>query len=193
MYQKIILCGFRAVGKTTTGKYLTSKLTGCSFIDLDTQIAKEVGGNISVFVAKVGWQNFREIELELLVRSLMLDGNIVISTGGGVGVNAVNGKRQYELMKEISQTGMLKVVLLTCQVEEIKNRLIQDYQNKVSHRPGVADSKNDSITEKVAADIKLYQSRIVGYKKIGELSGIIVDTTQFDLDMISWEVMANIQ
>jgi shikimate kinase len=79
--KKIFLIGFMGSGKSTVGKKLAFGL-GWSFLDLDTEIEKKEGLNISEIFSKRGEAYFRHAESEML-RTVSEKENIVISTGGG--------------------------------------------------------------------------------------------------------------
>ena len=69
-------------GKSTTGKKLASKL-GYSFIDLDVFLEKQSGTSISELFKKGGEELFRASENKALSEVIDLQGDHVISTGGG--------------------------------------------------------------------------------------------------------------
>ncbi|MBI5456897.1 shikimate kinase [Candidatus Kaiserbacteria bacterium] len=84
----IVLIGMRGSGKTTVAKMLSKRL-GWDFLELDEEIAKKVGMPISDFVAKEGWDAFRDKESEVVAVAAASD-KVVISTGGGVVVREKN-------------------------------------------------------------------------------------------------------
>lgn len=77
----IILCGFMGCGKTTVGRYL-ARLTGLSYVDLDTEIESEQQTPISEIFATQGEPYFRELEHQA-VKRLAARSRCVVSTGGG--------------------------------------------------------------------------------------------------------------
>jgi len=78
---KIILIGFRCVGKTTIGKKLAEVLEW-KFLDLDEEIQKKLGKTIKEIVEEKGWSYFRKIEKEEMKKLKELK-EIVIALGGG--------------------------------------------------------------------------------------------------------------
>ena len=80
--KNIYLIGARACGKTTVGHFVAAKLN-YGFYDSDAVFAGKAGCDISYYVKKHGWDNFREREVEILY-DLSMQGKAVISCGGGV-------------------------------------------------------------------------------------------------------------
>ncbi len=81
MPERVLLVGFMASGKSSTGKELASRL-GWDFQDFDTVIAARAGKSVSRIFAEDGEVEFRRLESgvagELLVRS-----DTVVASGGG--------------------------------------------------------------------------------------------------------------
>ena len=77
----IFLIGFMASGKSSIGRKL-SKIMETSFIDLDSEIEKEIGMSISDIFLKKGENFFRKIETDLLKKIDFKDEDIVASGGG---------------------------------------------------------------------------------------------------------------
>ena len=81
MPKRVLLVGFMASGKSSTGKELASRL-GWDFQDFDTVIAARAGKSVSRIFAEDGEVEFRRLESgvaeELLVRS-----DTVVASGGG--------------------------------------------------------------------------------------------------------------
>lgn len=78
---KIILIGFRCVGKTTVGKKLAEALNW-KFLDLDIEIQKETKKTIKELVEEKGWDYFRKVERDLMKRLEEME-NVIIALGGG--------------------------------------------------------------------------------------------------------------
>ena len=85
--KSIALIGPMGAGKTTVGKAL-SKLLFLPFIDTDELIEKKYGKITDIF-ANHGEKIFREYETEIIKT---LNGQAIISTGGGVVLNVENMK-----------------------------------------------------------------------------------------------------
>ena len=79
---RVILIGFMGVGKTSVGKRLAKKLN-FDFIDTDYEIELVEKKSISKIFEQDGEKYFRKLENNLL-KDLVKNDNIVISTGGGI-------------------------------------------------------------------------------------------------------------
>lgn len=79
---RIFLIGLPGSGKTTLGKQLAVGLK-YEFIDMDDVIVEEEGKSINEIFSQNGEDYFRKKENEVL-KKLILEDNIVVSTGGGV-------------------------------------------------------------------------------------------------------------
>lgn len=133
-FNRIFLVGFRATGKSTLGKLLADKLSW-SFMDLDFLITQQEGTDIGN-LTKNGkeWSKFRKAENEALEEMVRLE-NVVISCGGGVGVNDIldqeSGRTYGDLNSQILRnSGDSLVVLLKADREIIEKRLRLQYKNK---------------------------------------------------------------
>ncbi len=81
MKQNIALTGMPACGKTTAGRIAAQKL-GREFIDLDEEIVKRTGLEITEIFARESEIGFRRIETEVL-KDVCKRSGLVIATGGG--------------------------------------------------------------------------------------------------------------
>ena len=86
----IVLTGMPGSGKSTIGKLLAEKL-GKTFIDTDALIVEREKREISDIFATDGEKYFRNVEKEIVAEVSTLK-NSIISTGGGVILNADNVK-----------------------------------------------------------------------------------------------------
>lgn len=87
-YQSIYLVGFRASGKTTLGKYISTSY-GLRFLDTDHRLQKQAGMSIESMVALHGWDYFRDMEEEILADTTFLK-TAVVATGGGIILRQTN-------------------------------------------------------------------------------------------------------
>ncbi|MBI4525255.1 MAG: shikimate kinase [Deltaproteobacteria bacterium] len=94
--KNIALTGFMAVGKSSVGRKLASKLKR-PFVDLDQAIEEKEGMKVRDIFDRKGEAFFREREKEVLREVLDRDGQ-VIATGGG----AVLDKQNLRLLKNRS-------------------------------------------------------------------------------------------
>ena len=83
----IVLIGYMGTGKTSVGRALAHRLE-CIFIETDQMIIEAAGKSIPEIFAE-SEINFREYEIQACKKAA-LERDVVISTGGGVVLNAVN-------------------------------------------------------------------------------------------------------
>ncbi|WVO12800.1 pentafunctional AROM polypeptide [Cryptococcus depauperatus] len=111
----IFLIGMRGAGKTYVGRMVAEILFG-EFTDADDVFAEETKMNVSDFVAKHGWEQFRKIETEILGKFIQKKkGNNVIALGGGV--------VETEVARQLLKTHVSKgghVVHVTRALEDIE-------------------------------------------------------------------------
>ncbi len=79
----IFLIGFMAVGKTTLGRALASRLA-CNFIDTDDAIEQQEGISVSEIFAKRGEAAFRELESECIYKLANHGKFAIVACGGGL-------------------------------------------------------------------------------------------------------------
>ena len=112
----IILTGFMGSGKTTAGIRLSYRLR-LPLLDTDKWIEKEEGRTISEIFALQGEETFRKMETSALRTLLELEGEQIISTGGGLPMREEN----RELLKKLGT-----VVFLRIKPETVYERLKGD-------------------------------------------------------------------
>jgi len=130
---KVILTGYRATGKSTVGRILSSMLDW-QFVDTDLEIEKSQGLSISRMVAGNGWEFFREQERKVLTE-LADRRQVVIATGGGAIIH-------QQIWNRFIKNGL--VVWLTADPETISQRLATDPATEFQ-RPSLTSS--DILTE----------------------------------------------
>lgn len=86
--RNLALIGFMGTGKTSVGHLLASILN-FRFVDTDQMIEERTGRRIAEIFATEGEPAFRELERQV-VRDLESEGQVVISTGGGLAVDPAN-------------------------------------------------------------------------------------------------------
>jgi len=94
MKKKIILIGYRGVGKSYIGKKLANYLN-YPFYDLDDELEKKYGKIINI-VQQKGWKHFRNLETLTLKENLKKTNTFVISTGGGI----IEKKENFKILKK---------------------------------------------------------------------------------------------
>jgi XRE family transcriptional regulator, aerobic/anaerobic benzoate catabolism transcriptional regulator len=90
-HSRIALIGLRGAGKSTLGVKLAQALKA-PFIELDREIAKEAGMDLSEIFSLYGQSGYRRIEQRVLERILREYPRAVLSIGGGV----VSEKETYD-------------------------------------------------------------------------------------------------
>ena len=122
----IILTGFMGSGKTTAGIRLSYRLR-LPLLDTDKWIEKEEGRTISEIFALQGEETFRKMETSALRTLLELEGEQIISTGGGLPMREEN----RELLKKLGT-----VVFLRIKPETVYDRLKGDNTRPLLKKAG---------------------------------------------------------
>ena len=91
--RRIALIGLRGAGKTTLGQGLATSL-GVSFIELDREIERASGMEMSEIFAAHGQSGFRRLEYQALEETLGQHDRCVIATGGSI----VTEPRTFDLL-----------------------------------------------------------------------------------------------
>ncbi len=115
--KNIVLIGMRGSGKSTIAKMLGDTLQR-KVIDLDTVLEERVNMTVSEYVTAKGWSNFRKLEKEI-VTSIKNMSNKIISTGGGVVLDAEN-------VQALKQNGYL--IWLNATSHTLHDRLNDSYK-----------------------------------------------------------------
>jgi shikimate kinase len=158
---RIILIGFRCVGKTTIGKKLAEVLEW-KFLDLDEEIQKKLGKTIKEIVEEKGWSYFRKIEKEDMKKLKELK-KIVIALGGG----SVLHKEEMENLLENSF-----IVWLYSSPEVIIKRIKED-EKTFFQRPTLKDlDLEKEILEVLKERMPLYE----------KFSHFRIDTDKLDIE-----------
>lgn len=122
MKKNLVLMGFMGTGKSRVGALLAGSL-GLELLDMDTVIEQRAGKPITRIFAEDGEPAFRALERSL-VRELAAESGRIISTGGGIVLNADN-------VRDFAVTGF--VVCLMASPETILARVGHE-----THRPLLA-------------------------------------------------------
>ena len=147
----VFLIGFMGSGKTTIGKKLANYLK-YEFIDLDKFIEARSGMSIVDYFATYGEDAFRELERDVLQKTVYPE-NVIIATGGGAPCYRDN-------MEWMNNNG--RVAYLFLPPKALASRL----ENSTADRPLIRNLKGegliDFITTKLAEREAFYnQSRFV--------------------------------
>lgn len=138
----IFLIGFMGCGKSTLG-HAVSKLSGCSFIDLDDYIEKLSGSSISDIFSKEGEESFRQLESDCLRRLTQQFNNqrVVIACGGGTPCFADN----MALMNSVGATVLLEASLTT---------IVRRLKEEPHKRPKISGLNDTELAAYVGDTIK---------------------------------------
>ncbi len=117
--KNIVLVGFMGTGKSSVGK-IVAETTGRKLVEMDALIEKQEGMMISAIFAGKGEKYFRDKERKV-VQELSAKCGLVISTGGGVVLNAEN-------IADFKKNGI--VICLSATPETIFERVKNE-----THRP----------------------------------------------------------
>ena len=136
-----ILLGFMGAGKTTVAGHLDG-----NFCDMDTIIEEKIGMSISDYFAKFGEPAFRKVESETLEELLALEGDNIISTGGGVVISEKN--------RELLRKNRKYNVLLAASFEVLYNRILND---EVFQRPLFLNNSKEDFHGIYERRMELYE------------------------------------
>jgi XRE family transcriptional regulator, aerobic/anaerobic benzoate catabolism transcriptional regulator len=100
---RIALIGLRGAGKTTVGRAVSQQLA-LPFVELDREIERAAGMELSEIFALQGKDAFRQHEIRCLEAVIDQHEKVVIATGGGLVTEAVT----YELLLATCQVVWLK-------------------------------------------------------------------------------------
>lgn len=159
----ICLIGFSGSGKSTVGPILARKLKR-SFVDIDSMVAKEYGSSIHSLFVIDGEPRFRELECEMIRRSVSPGSTpSIIALGGG----AFEDRNNRTLLLKVSI-----VIWLSCSVREICRRLANCADRPlINVNPESGQTLKSARMKRIAS---LHARRIPSYQK----AHIRVATTQ---------------
>ena len=159
----ILIIGPMGSGKSSIGKIL-AKRTSKKFLDIDFQIIKNQGMNISEIFEKYGEEYFRNLEKKELEKLDNIE-DYIISTGGGIILKQEN----IDMMKKIGLILFLDIDI-NAQLERVKNK---------KNRPLI---DNDNVESSLLA-LKKYRDPI--YNNICDY---IIDVSNKEKNVIIKEI-----
>lgn len=136
-------------GKTTIGSRLDKH-----FLDMDIILEERLGMSITAFFAEKGEAAFRRLESELLEELMHLQGDYIISTGGGVVISDKN--------RELLRQNRKNNILLLASFEVLYHRIQKD---KAVQRPLFLNHSKEEFKGIFERRMKLYEG----------LSDLIID------------------
>ncbi len=183
-FNRIIVIGFRCVGKSIISTKL-AKLLDFECLNMDTIIERQEGKSIAKITNDgKNWREFREIET-LKLKELLSFNNIVISAGGGVGVNNIKyndmltyGEIQKKIIKDSTDT--LKILLYS-DANVIRKRI----KNRKKIKPDL-EEETFNEEEYVEENIRIMKEREKDYK---DMADIMFNTNSKDVNKNVNEIM----
>lgn len=177
-HKRVLFLGFRCSGKSTISKGVGTEL-GVDVFDMDREIEKEQNKTINeISYNGQNWDKFRELEVKKLKELLTID-NIIISAGGGVGVNNIIFNNKYTFgdiqKQEILKSKDTLKILLWADDDVIAERLRESKLSE-NNRPDL-NGKALNIDEYVENNLKIMKEREKNYK---EMADIIFNTNNSD-------------
>ena len=159
----ITLTGFMGSGKTTVGKVLADFL-GCPFMDLDDLVVKKAGKSIPDIFAQDGEPAFRELEAQVLRKTVAkyAESTAVLALGGG----AVLAPASAALLHEKTVCIYLRATLDT---------LLARLEGETAGRP-LADA---SLADRLASREPIYE----------KTAHVIIDTDGLSPDEVADEMI----
>ena len=122
----VFLTGFSGTGKTTVGRKV-AQLLQWRFLDIDEEISIDTGQSVSQIFSNLGESTFRNLEHKKLLE-IIAEGNLIISTGGGI----LTDSRNPAVMAESGT-----IICLESRVDTIAKRLNCDISSEI--RPMLND------------------------------------------------------
>ncbi len=141
--KNIVLVGFMATGKTSTGQFVAKSL-GREFIDTDHEIERREKRDIPTIFAVDGEPAFRKIERDV-IRDLSGRENLVIAPGGGAVLNPDN-------LADLGRSGI--VICLRAKPETVLSRVGNDTNRPLLRAPNPLER----IRELLAKRAPVYDS-----------------------------------
>ena len=160
----IYLIGMMGSGKSTVGKTLSEKMHK-PFIDLDSEIEKGTGKNISEIFDIDGEEQFRKME----TKQLKQYSESIVACGGGIVLKDEN--REF-----INENGI--AILLLATMGELTQRL-----SNSGNRPLLADDNTEE------ALTKLWMERQIDYL---ETANFTIETDGKNPDELTEEILLHI-
>ena len=160
----IYLIGMMGSGKSTIGKTLSEKMHK-PFIDLDSEIEKRTGKDISEIFDTDGEEQFRKME----TKQLKQYSESIVACGGGIILKDEN--REF-----INGNGA--TILLTASMEELSHRLSDS-----GNRPLLADNNTEE------ALTKLWLERQLNYLNTADLT---IQTDGKNPEQLTEEILLHI-
>jgi shikimate kinase len=168
---KVYLIGFMASGKTTVGIEL-AKLLNYEFIDLDKYIEQKYEKTIKQIFEYKGEDYFRILENEALREVALIDGDILVASGGGTSCF-------YNSIDFMNKTGL--TVYIKVEVGELVSRLIESKTDRPLLWGKTKEELNDYI-------LRVLDER----KKYYEKAKITLESSNADIQHLAQTIKATL-
>lgn len=173
--KNIYLIGMRGSGKTTLGKALAQAL-GCEMVDTDAVLVSNAGQTIEEIVNAQGWEHFRSLEEQTLLRVSALPGKVV-ATGGGIVLSAANRDLMYK-------TGVS--FYLAADAALLTGRIMKD--NNAAQRPALTGlALHDEVAQIMSEREPLYMAGMDHMLQANRSVEELVDDVLVDLGLKDWD------
>lgn len=164
--KNIALIGARSAGKSKLSRKL-SRAVDAVALSTDTLISYEADGRtIASIVAEKGWKGFREMEYEILKKTVQMEG-VIIDCGGGILVEAAEDQSGKETLSQ-RKIDLLKNHCLVIYLQRPVEYLLDKVKKKDPNRPDLVGDYRD-----------LLKWRLPMYEKYADIT---VDMSKIDVE-----------
>ena len=179
----ITLTGFMGSGKTTVGKVLADFL-GCPFMDLDDLVVKKAGKSIPDIFAQDGEPAFRELEAQVLRKTVAkyAESAAVLALGGGAVLAPASAALLHEKTVCIYLRATLDTLLARLAGETAGRPLLQEIPDQVGDDGGsvvMPGPDRASVSARLASREPIYE----------ETAHVIIDTDGLSPDEVADEII----
>jgi shikimate kinase len=165
----LVLIGYRAAGKTTVGRRLSTSL-GKVFVDTDDVIEERQGTHIGEIVEFYGWDYFRSLERRVIMEISKHD-DLIIAAGGGAVLDLGN-------VKDLRKNGF--IVWLKADAQVLFERMLRDHRTATGRPSLTGKGLLEEFKEVLVQREGLYE----------EASEALVDTSLLDVDGVVDSVLS---
>ena len=187
----ITLTGFMGSGKTTVGKVLADFL-GCPFMDLDDLVVKKAGKSIPDIFAQDGEPAFRELEAQILRKTVAkyAESTAVLALGGGAVLAPASAALLHEKTVCIYLRATLDTLLARLEGETAGRPLLQEIPDQVGDDGGSVVMPGPGSSVMPGPDRASVADRLASREPLYEKTAhVIVDTDGLVPDEVADEII----
>ena len=187
----IALTGFMGSGKTTVGKVLADFL-GCPFMDLDDLVVKKAGKSIPDIFAQDGEPAFRELEAQILRKTVAkyAESTAVLALGGGAVLSPASAALLHEKTVCIYLRATLDTLLERLAGETAGRPLLQEIPDQVGDDGGSVVMPGPGSSVMPGPDRASVAARLAFREPLYEKTAhVIVDTDGLSPDEVADEII----